>query len=731
MSADLHPDRGVPSDCRAAAEQIDPISTDLANTRSTTGTNASDVVTSGRWSGQAAEAYLTSLDAVNLSAQSAVDAWTAIAQVLRDYAGELEALQERGDAQRTLISGAQSDREYANRCYERYKQNVDDAYRAMSAQEDITAADDTIAQATVVLSQIAEERAELDNDTAEKLLNAPGPGAAAWQGLAYADNGARLPTSTIIDDLLDLLASDAYANSEVLAQFLSMYGSDPDVMSDFYSRLGAAGLADLLARTVDQMPPCPERESLKEALSAGLAVAASQWSFEKQQQYGTDLVRAIEDADESIGRQHMGLLVSDLLDAPGMPGHIALGILDRIEHLRENDPETFAEITQEGPIPPAVLGFDHSLMNTTFTMLATVAPEALAFFTEHSGSTDYWYGQHPWTLDQFEGPAVLLNAISNDPTVQAASTTNPPGNAWVDSVTFFSDAMQSLGGRLDYTTGNVSDNAKLNITLAAAAYIPEIAMLGEDTTGGGENALIADAFRNGALYEGPALDLSPGNLLRALGVALTDPAGLASFMLAANAYADDVLHYTTGDGHPGYEQVVDLIDSVGNLYGLTYASYAVEQAHDAQTTSDDRQRTLDTIFTIGSLLPGVSTGEKVGDYLVQVASVAAPEAASALTPGILTDDQISAIKHGGERTGRDALDTTFNQPFIERLGDLTEPYTVPEIDGTTRSAVTGDFCDNLTGAYDSAISEYGNADTTGTTQITLNNGETRTRDQMP
>lgn len=637
------PDAGVPSQCTSAATQIEAIAADLANARMTCEVG-DGLVGSGQWTGQAAAAFVHTLSAIQRSSADTVSAWSRLAHVMSSYGRALEALQEDGDRLRGDLEQARTSLTAARRRYDRDRDEPARAGAAAAAQIDVGTHTIAVSRAEGALDTLAHDRRALDLDTVAKLHLAPGPGAAAWLAIAYT-NGRAVPTSTIIDDLLDLLRADPADNLDLLHQFLQMYSGDEDVMSDFYDELGARGLLDLM-RCAEESDPYGA--GVLGLLAAGLATATRGWDRPKQEQFGRDLVEAIAPVDAadfpkgSFDSDYVALLLA----APGLAPHVGLGAFQRLEEIRTKEPERFERIT------PAESGLGGgTLANSVFLLLAQIPADACRylFSTSHADTTiEYWYGQHPWTADGFAGPAALLHAIISDQSLRAHDRTDP---GWAQALSFTGRAIDALGANADFTLTAVSAAASLHLAATLERVIPEITGLLANANARGNDGLVTKALIDGAVVEVLGLAAQKGPLAQVLGIALQDPKALDLFGAGLARHLIGVRDFAVASGD--YDSTREPVLGLGNVYGFTHGALAAEFERVARAASQEVQRTIDTLDTFISFIPGASTGKAGVDYAIQVGMGGIPDLVSALVNNP-SRDEIEELsrqhRDGGQQT---------------------------------------------------------------------------------
>lgn len=738
--------------CGSAAVEVDH----LAEALGTASRQVDDEVSSlGElvWSGQGAQAFRTSVAEVGQRAEGVVAGWQRLSEALEGYARALGSMQVDADAVRSRLRVAEDDLEDYQVQHRRAKKDwlAGDASasgRVTVLQELIGDAQRTIANQWVSLDDIGAARALLDERSAAEILAAPGAGAQAWASAVYRANGSQQPLSSVIDDLvtrLDRPGELSGADYDMVAQFLAMYSGDPEAMAAFFDGLGAAGLAGFMNSFVTGGGRCgwPQSEVLATdlcaALAAGLATASRTWDAGKQVQFGRDLVDATDAnlsgdlAAEVIGVQ----AVAYLLGAAGLAPQVALGALQRVEEIRVQDPGRYEVLSHDADGRGSGAGvFSHqsvSLAGAIFGQLARIPDQALDFFVTRPDSvTEYWFGQHDWTANQFAGPAGLLDAIVNSPSAQAAHAGDPLGESWTATVGFASRAFEALGGNLSLRAGALSTDAARNIAAALGAFAPETATgltIAPVITADGQQ-FVKVVGPDGKEVQVPALTTGLGNLSRLLGIATLDPQALAVYGSQVGAYAIRVRDYLTGPEHPPYAEAKTLLGQVGALYGFTYASYALESSLHAEEISDRARRDLDAVLTLASLVPVASTGRAALDFLVEVSLVGAEKGvekgAESLVSGIVSDKTLDAIIDTGLNRGKDTL-SSFADSLSAGWGAINPPYTTD--DGAL--ATPEGFISQLNLDYDNAGTSSSNDVGTGRWDVTVPGEDTpRNRGDM-
>lgn len=741
------PDHGVPDQCLSAGEQLEAWKEELAD--------AADTVDRERagmdevWSGRGAQAFGSSVGALRREADAVVAAWQRLAAAVDGYGRALGALQEDADDARRRLDLAEDELEALEPRLARAKIDAltgdsQAAWLVRTLGEQVADERREVAKQLGVLEEIGEERAALDVQTVEALLDAPGAGSQAWAAVAYQANGAPRGNDQIVADLVERLDHPApiAADYDLLAQFLAMYGRDPQMMADFVGALGAerfAGLLNAFAPTgFGHLAVAPEvaADDLCAALATALATASRTWGAREQEEFGRALVDAVgANLPDLPGAQAAGVhAVAYLLAAPDLAPGVALGAMGRLEEVRVQDPGRFADLVGADRVAGAdVFGAPPpTLAGSVFGQLARVPDRALEFFMSRPGEvTDYWFGTHDWTADRFAGPGGLLDAIVNRPAAQVGHFADPFGAAWGATVGFASRAFQALGGNLALRVGALSEDAARGIAGALGAFVGEIGagalVVGADRDQPGPVTIVGP---DGTPTSVPGLTTKYGNLGRLLGIATVDPAGMAAYGDRVAGYAARVRDHVTGPGHPPMSTARNYLDQVGGLYGFLHGSYSFQAQHAAARVSDAARAELDRIFAVIGLLPGVSTGSSVADYLAQVALFGAEKGAESVWPGIKSPEELAAIIDAGLDAGVTAL-AGFRDAITSGWDAITPPYT-HDADAGGGLARPGDLLDTMQGHY----TWVANGSTNGITSDALDvwvvgEDEPRNREDMP
>ena len=745
MKDPRRPDHGVPGQCLTAGAAVAVWAQEVAEAAQ--GVRGATDEIGDVWKGTAAEQFAVSIAVLDAQATPVADRWGRIARALDAYGSTLAALQVDGDSARRALTDAEDEIEVLER-------------RLARAQAELLAGDGTaagqvrqlrgqiadegrvVSGALRALEDIADARTRLDSRTVEDLLDAPGPRAQEWAGIAYQANGAPRPDDEVLRDLVDRLQGPALTagDYDLLAQFLALHGHDPDAMADLVAALGAAGLVGIInsfaATGLENLHPPSEigSEALCSALAAALAAASVTWSAQEQAEFGRALIDAAGvNLQQVVGAEVTGAhAVALLLGSGGLAPGVALGAFERVEQIRGQDEARFAALTFSGGVRDTGSGvWEHqpaNLMATIFAQLCRAPGAARRFFGSRPGEvTAYWFGQHDWSGNQFAAPAALLDAIVNDPAAQVDRYAHPPTAGWAATVAFASQAFEALGGNLTLTLGTLSTEASVDIAQALGAFAPEIAA-GLLTIGGDQKAEdVTTAGPRGAMVEVPRLTARPGNLGRLLGVATVDRDALATFGMCVAAYAARVRSLVTGPDHPTLSAARDALRGAVALFAMLHASYSLEAANHAQRVSDEARAGLDSLFGLLALLPVGSAGNVVVDFVPQVGAVGAEQVAERLWPGVKSPQEIDAIVEAGHAAGDDVL-SEYRGALAADWAQIGPPYVT---EGGTLAA-PGDLLDQMVGQYHTTAGAFGNDNGTGAFGVFVpGEEEPRDREDMP
>lgn len=694
MSTDRNPDRGDIESSRPAVWEVEDIAGQLWESKLEV-RRAVDQVSAEAWSGQGAQAFLDTATTIEQSAQSTCDGWVRLSIAMNDYLNQLQDLQNEGDTIRLKLSNAEQDLADAQADLEAAREGL--APGESLSLEELNRLTEACREANNRVQWRLNELASMDDDrrrlnarAVEALEQAPGPGAQAWSGLAYQSNGVPRPKHLVLADVLAVaqgehLSSDDYA---LLDQFFAMYSADEKVMADFYAGLGPEGVDLLLAgmSTTSVSYQQAGVKTLPMRLRAGLVTASLTWDDQTATEWGEGLIRLIEDADlGALGQTRV--LVSWLLEADGLNPEVAMGALDYAEELRLARPDSFARIAPDDDLFagnartdcekfPTIFGRPVTdppdLMGAVFAQLTQIPSLTREWFTEREDATQYWFGERNWDNDRYEGPAALLDAITNDPEALAGRLSEPVSQEWVETVAFCSLAYERLGGNLNLNVGDMSTQASLDIVEAVGTFAPEIAAgfgAGADTSGRGDDTVTI--LIDGRMVDVPALTTPWGNLLRLIGMATCDPTGAAAaaFQQKVGDHANTVLDYVTGPGHPDLDTAKDLMFGLGGLYGTAYAAGAYEMTKRTEVISDHTREVFDMISAISGLIPGVKTGSEAADYLAGVVIGNGADLASALDPSVVSEAELKATIDAGLKNGNAMLTDTVSDNLESRWPD--------------------------------------------------------------
>ncbi|MFF1531058.1 hypothetical protein [Cellulomonas sp. NPDC058312] len=747
MSDQRHPDHGVPEVCGAAATEVDRLADALAQASWDVNRYAGDA-DEHTWSGQGADAFRETVADTRRRADAAVDSWGRVSEALTTYARRLAQVQDEADGVRSRLRVAEDDLEDHRRRLVRAKAEVlsgdgTSAGRVVALTRLIAETQRTIDARLLELDEIGRDRARQDQRTAADLLDAAGPGAQAWAGVAFRGNGTQRPVAEVVAEVLRRLRGGRELTGrdhDLVAQLLALYSSDPEVMSAFVAGLGPAGLVGLMnsfAATGGGGFPRGEvaATDLAAALATGLATASRTWPPAEQHWFGRTLVDATgTGVTDHPGADVVGVqVVAHLLSVAGLAPRVALGALERVEEIRVHDPDRFALLTHTSGRHDAGSGvFAHrsiSLAASVFAQVARIPDDALDFFASRPAEvTTYWFGEHDWSGNRFAAPAAVLDAVVNSPTSRAAHHSVPVGDAWVTVTGFASRAFEALGGNLALRAGTVSPDAARGIAAALGAYAGETAA---GLVGVAEPGLNAHFFTiigpDGMAATAPRLDVSAGNLSRLLGIATLDPGALAVYGSHVAEYATRVRDHLTGPTHPTAGEAAALLGQVGALYGLTYASYSLEGHLQAQEVSDRARRDLDAILTVAALVPGFSTGSGVVDYLAQLAQVGLGQVGAARMPGVLADGELDAVIDRGLDSGQVAM-AAFADALTAGWDQIDPPYTRDDGRPVPAAEVVG----QLALDYGTVASAYSNRAGSAALDVrVLGEDQPRNRGAMP
>lgn len=747
MSDQRHPDHGVPEVCGAAATEVDRLADALAQASWDVDRYAGDA-DEHTWSGQGADAFRETVADTRRRAHAAVDSWGRVSEALTTYARRLAQAQDEADGVRSRLRVAEDDLDDHRRSLARAKAEVlsgdgSSAGQVVALTRLIAETQRTIDARLLELDEIGRDRARQDQRTAADLLDAAGPGAQAWAGVAFRGNGTQRPVADVVAEVLRRLRGGRELTGrdhDLVAQLLALYSSDPEVMSAFVAGLGPAGLVGLMnsfAATGGGGFPRGEvaATDLAAALATGLATASRTWPPDEQHWFGRTLVDATgTGVTDHPGADVVGVqVVAHLLSVAGLAPRVALGALERVEEIRVHDPDRFVLLTHTSGRHDAGSGiFAHrsiSLAASVFAQVARIPDDALDFFASRPAEvTTYWFGQHDWSGNRFAAPAAVLDAVVNSPTSRAAHHSVPVGDAWVTVTGFASRAFEALGGNLALRAGTVSPDAARGIAAALGAYAGETAA---GLVGVAEPGSEVDSFSiigpHGVAIDAPELRVNPGNLSRLLGIVTLDPGALAVYGGHVAEYATRVRDHLTGPTHPAAAEAAAMLGQVGALYGLTYASYSLEGHLQSKEVSDRARRDLDAILTLAALVPGFSTGSGVVDYLAQVTQVGLGQVGAARMPGVLADGELDAVIDRGLDSGQVAMGA-FADALTAGWDQIDPPYTRDDGRPVPAAEVVG----QLALDYGTVASAYSNRAGSAALDVrVLGEDQPRNRGAMP
>ncbi|GIG24594.1 hypothetical protein [Cellulomonas denverensis] len=713
--SDRFPDAGDVPGCRVAAWALEDAAQQLAERR-TSAVTAAGSLTGDVWSGQAAQAFLTAATSVSDTATATAEGWLRLSQAIAGYATALEQLQAEGDTIRLRLDSAQDLRTGYQRQLTAAQEQVTTGNATAGGSVGslsflVAEAQQSIDRELSALADLADQRRALDARTVNELQGTPGPGAAAWAGLAYRPNGSIRPPEDIVDDLLDRI-NDADGRTaedyDLVARFLAQYSSDPDVMAAFYAGLGPEGLAGFMAEfsTAGDLHGAfhggVTAAQLSGLLCTGWVTASLTWDTDTARQWGEGLI----DTADGYAR---GLVVPFLLAADGLNPQVAVGAFTRVEQLRTEDPERFALVTRTGGLPTIdFLGYTRAefeagvlaglggggptLMGAIFGQLARVPGEALGLLEGAAGA--FWFGEWDWSPDGFEGPAAVIQAIVTSPEAVDARAQDPMGATWGGIVDFASQAFERLGGNLHLQVGAMSPEASRDIALAMGVFVPEV-VSGMGNLGSFEgDRITVEVLIGGVLVEVPALATSLGNLSRLLGIATTDVSAAAAFGGRITDYTDRVLTHLTGSGHPNDTTAEKLLAGLGGLYGMTYASASAEAGHHAELIDGQAREELDFTMRLIGAIPGLSTGTAAVDWLAQVALGNIDLLAESQWSALMTPGELAALRESGMGQGESTLSTAITDKLTEAWPRIDPPYGTTL--GTLTKATTDEYGDKAT-----------------------------------
>lgn len=710
------PDAGDVPGCRAAAWALEDAAQQLAE-RQASAVAAAGSLTGDVWSGQAAQGFLTAAASVSDTATATAEGWLRLSQSIAGYATALEQLQSEGDAIRLRLDSAQD-------LHAGYQRQLTAAREQVTSGDAtsggavgslaflVTEAQQSIDRELSALADLAGRRRSLDSRAVNELQGTPGPGAAAWAGLAYRPDGSIRPPEDVVDDLLDRI-NDADGRTaedyDLVARFLAQYSSDPDVMAAFYAGLGPDGLAGFMAEfsTAEDLHGAfhggVTAAQLSGLLGTGWVTASLTWDTDTARQWGEGLI----DTADGYAR---GLIVPFLLGADGLNPQVAVGAFTRVEQLRTEDPERFALVTRTGELPTIdFLGYTRpefeagvadslgsggqTLMGAIFSQLARAPGDALGLLD--SAASTFWFGEWDWTPDGFQGPVAVIQAIVTSPEAVAARAQDPMGATWVEIVDFAAQAFERLGGNLHLQVGAMSPEASRDVARALGVFVPEM-VSGMGSLGTfGEGHDTVEVLIDGVLVEVPALQTPLGNLSRLLGIATTDVRAAAAFSPWIADYTGRVLSHLTSSDHPDDQTAAKLLAGLGGFYGVTYASASAEAAHHAELIDAQAREQLDFTMRVIGAIPGLSTGKAVADWLAQIALGNVDLLVESQWSALITPSELAAIRESGMDEGGSTLSDAITKVLTEAWPRIDPPYGDPL--GTLTRITSHQFDDKSSG----------------------------------
>jgi len=294
-------------------------------------------------------------------------------------------------------------------------------------------------------------------------------------------------------------------------------------------------------------------------------------------------------------------------------------------------------------------------------LMSQIPSDTLDFLMSHSNrdrTIAYWYGKHPWTggefpwtVDGFEGPAALLNAIVSDPTLRAHDASDP---SWANALRFLSQAVNALGRHSGFDAEHVSTSAAADLASALVVVIPEITALLDPRNASSQSQPPVHILVGSNIILALGLDVEKGPLNRVLGLSLMNDAARDSFAAAMASYLNDAT------AQPASRRI-DAIVGSGHLYGLAYGAIAGETSRIASTASAAAQATRDMYKTILAWIPMPGTGIPVVDYLIQLGGAMATDSITdriyeIKTPGEIRDASVSEREAAKAELGTIALE---------------------------------------------------------------------------
>jgi uncharacterized protein YukE len=685
---DLDPAHGDTDEIRSAARHVRARAQCLVADR-TTANNQAHITADGTWTGLAADAFASTMNGLSFTTIGVVDGWDRIATALESYAARLDELKQEASTAVTSyhrceasVVRAQADLDHAE------QQRAGSTY---GVQGQLTNARLALARVEAELDELVSRRTSLDNEITQLLIEAPGPGFAGWRTLTTGPDGRRLQGQQLVDVVLDLLTdgTTTSADLDLVRQFLLTHGSDPEVLAQFYSALGAQGLIELENALVTA-PVLTDDDARRTSevlsmLANGLALASQSWSAPQCRQFGSDLIDTITSAEDSAL-----VTVPALLSASGLDPQVGLGAMQRLDQIRIDDPALFDSIATErdpltlfgdAALAAAAVGVNEvkDLASAIFGCLSAIPADALEFFGDATSEQsteriDYWFYQRDWSITGFEAPTELLDAIIHAPRLSEGRLEPSPLTPWADVTGLVSRALEGLGANPHYTIESLSPTAAQNIISALTPYIPEIATRAANGKTDGATSWV---FSGEGVNETITLDVNLGNLARLLGIAMTQETAQATYGQALNDWKGAVIEAINSGRYP-VDSIHEALRSLGAAQGMAY-SYGAELANHAGDVSEQHKNNLDLLFTLFSFAPQSSSGIKAVDYVGGVLAGNTQTLFETMDPTILTDDEISQIttstrSEAERRANVAAVSSSKASDDTGRALDLPEKY---------------------------------------------------------
>ncbi|GIJ00060.1 hypothetical protein CLV28_0939 [Sediminihabitans luteus] len=324
-----------------------------------------------------------------------------------------------------------------------------------------------------------------------------------------------LSTTKLVDayaDLADRLMDGSMTADEAqqLADFLDVWGDDPEVMDAYFAKLGPARTRDL----VNELGVEIGRQGVDDALLLaaatglrhGLATASQTWD----EKAATDFADAmIESAFPGVGGGYS--TISWLFSDPRgdrMGAEFTVAVLDRIDAIERGPRDNTNSRLEDASVMPGgswlfkyegttdeaawgqpaihVLQTLATYPEATLEWFSTSDPDPVEGGDERKGDPfdlgkariAYWFGDRDWSVkttgDGFETPAALWLSMQ--------SVTGAPGSGgydpgpWNLAEKVSGTIMQQLPDNASFTTENMSTDAAIGM---AAAFTVELPMLTE------------------------------------------------------------------------------------------------------------------------------------------------------------------------------------------------------------------------------------------------------------